>query len=768
MSYLPTLFPWQWWLLGAIPFGIILLYFLKLRREPVEVPSTYLWAKTIEDLHVNSLLQRLRRNILLLLQLLAVGLAALALLRPGIRGETSDYNRYVYLLDASASMAATDVEDAENRFEKARKLIRDRIDTMTDYDEAMLISFSDRPTVLQSFTSDRGRLRSALSRAALTSRTTDVLGALKAADGLANPRRSSEAGDVQDVQVADAMPADLLIYSDGGFQTSAQRTLTVGETVNIETLARWLTEVGYQEVPNEERVSLRSQFKKEADQLDFYPPTTSDLPGYVRIRWSEDKIAWIRLLDATTGEYSGTVKEASKDKVTIQAVNMEDDELSEFSLGKLTPRYIAVGGDTVNNMGILAFSAERNYDKPGEVQAYANVVNLGTKAAVATAALYLGDDLYEATKVELEPGEESGLSFTLDSDEAAGLTLKLESAGGRPWKDDFALDDIAYAGLSPLSNVSVLVVTPGNTALKLGLTTSSSSKICVTETQPPSYLESDEYQKRAQASVDDLIIFDRCSPKTMPSTNTFFIGALPTEGWSWDSEMGSLFLIDVDRTHPMMRFVELYSLLIFSGRAIKGPAGTTELVGADIGTVLSIAPRDGYQDLVLGFEIVSNNTDGAVEINTNWYAERSWPVFMFNVLRYLAGAADSSGAPTYRPGETVRMRVESVEESVSINRVGGEPEKIRTGPSGNVEFVGTDQNGVYRVESEERLVDMFAVNLFDRRESDIAAAANVDLGYTEVTDASGIERRREYWRILLLLLLALLAGEWWLYARRVA
>ena len=85
MSWIPTLVPWQWALLAAVPICIVLLYFLKLRREPVEVPSTYLWSRTIEDLHVNSLLQRLRRSLLLFLQLLAVALAAIALFRPGVR-----------------------------------------------------------------------------------------------------------------------------------------------------------------------------------------------------------------------------------------------------------------------------------------------------------------------------------------------------------------------------------------------------------------------------------------------------------------------------------------------------------------------------------------------------------------------------------------------------------------------------------------------------------------------------------------------------------
>ena len=761
MTWIPTLLPWQWWLLGAIPLGIILLYFLKLRREPVEVPSTFLWARTIEDLHVNSLIQRLRKNLLLFLQLLAVLLAALALLRPGSQGETTGQGRSVYLLDTSASMGATDVQGYENRFEQARELIKERINAMSDTDEAMLVSFSDRPAVLQSFTSDRGRLRDALSCATLTSRPTDVMGALKAADGLANPRRTSEAGDAQDVQVADAMPADLLIFSDGGFQTASQRALKVGEEVNLAILSRWMLDVGYQ--PSQ-AVKLRSEFKHSEDELEVFPPTGIALDQPARIRFSGDTVASIQSYDPETGAALKNLNE-----LTLPALDMIEDPISKFNLGNLIPQYVAIGSDGVNNLGIIAFSAERNFDRPTEVQAFATVVNMGSQPAAAVGSLYVGDAFYEASTIELQPGEQVGLSFVFESETAASLRLKLEDDNNSEWKDDLALDNIAYAGLTPLRTVSVLVVTPGNKPLQVALETDSAAKICVHEFLPPSFMETEDYRKRAAAGVDDLIIYDRCTPQEMPPTNTFFIGALPAEGWSWDSEPQPMVLIDFDRTHPIMRYVELYSLLIVSGRGVKGPAGSADLVGSDIGTAMAIAPRDGYQDLVLGFEIVSSSADGVPEINTNWYAERAWPVFMFNVLRYLAGAAEASGAPSFRPGETVRLRVESALSDVEISRVGDEGEKYTTGPSGIVEFVNTDRTGNYRVEAEERLADLFAVNLFDRRESDISAAPTVDLGYEEVgATVAGIERRNEYWRWLLMAMLGLLAAEWWIYSRRVA
>jgi Aerotolerance regulator N-terminal/von Willebrand factor type A domain/UvrB interaction domain len=784
MSWISALSWGEWAVMTAVPLGIVLLYFLKLRREPVEVPSTYLWSQTIEDLHVNSLLQRLRRSLLLFLQLLAVALAALALFRPGLQGETSGQGRMVFLLDNSASMQATDVEGDDNRFEQARRMIAERIDRMSDTDTAMLVTFSDRPDTVQSFTSDRGRLRDALSRVTVSNQTTDILGALKAADGLANPRRTSEVGNINDVQVADAMPADLLIFSDGRFQTSSLRTLSAGDEVNREILLRWLNDVGYQSA---EQVNMRSQYAKVGDhQLEVFPPTGAKIGEPVRIEWAAGKISSIKTFDPNSG-----VTDQIVEKLDLPALAQVQNSAGDFNLGNLVPKYFRVGSDAVRNLAITTFSAERNVEQPNEVQAYATIVNLGSVPMQSTATLSMNNTFLDAETVSLEPGEQTGLSFTIESEEAATLQVKLDS------KDDLALDNTAFAGLAPMRYVSVLVVTSGNTPLEIGLSTDKSSKVCRSEFVSPSYLESQEYKTRAEAGTDDLIIYDRCSPAVPPMTNTFYIAALPpnssnsdtagtTEvtpeagaaqpdatavtptGWSWGTEASAVQLVDVDRTHPLMLYLELYRLLIYSGRAVQGPPGSTELIGADVGPVLVLAPRDGYQDLVLGFEIISSNAEGVAELNTNWFAERSWPVFVFNVLRHLAGAAEATGAPTYRPGETVRLRLESALSEVQVQREGGEPFRVATGASGVTEIVDTSQPGNYRVMAGDRLADLYAINLFDRSESDIAASPSVDIGFEAVEGAEGgVEKRREYWRLALLIMLGLLATEWWVYTKRV-
>src|SRR5260221_9307067 len=150
----------SWWAWGAFalipPVVIVALYFLKLRREPLEVPSTFLWTRSIEDLRVNSLWQRMRQSLLLFLQLLLLAIVALALLRPYWEGGKLEQDRYIFLVDNSASMNATDV--APSRLDEAKRRVAQLLDEMESGSKAMIISFSDVAQVELSFTDNMQEL----------------------------------------------------------------------------------------------------------------------------------------------------------------------------------------------------------------------------------------------------------------------------------------------------------------------------------------------------------------------------------------------------------------------------------------------------------------------------------------------------------------------------------------------------------------------------------------------------------------------------------
>jgi len=188
---------------AALSIPILILYMLKLRRRDVLVSSTLLWQRLLRDREANAPWQRLRRNLLLLLQLLILALLTLALARPFVPAPTVVSGSVVILLDSSASMQARDVEPT--RFDAARRVAREIVGGLGVGDVATIVAVGPQPRVLVSATNDRALLRRALDGAAPSegSADWDAAFALSAA-GLAG------AVDTQVVIISDgALPETL-------------------------------------------------------------------------------------------------------------------------------------------------------------------------------------------------------------------------------------------------------------------------------------------------------------------------------------------------------------------------------------------------------------------------------------------------------------------------------------------------------------------------------------------------------------------------------
>ena len=219
--------------LACVPAVILLLYFLRLRRTPVPVSSTFLWRRSVEDLHVNRLIQWLRRNVLLLLQLLGVFLLLYAVLGPRLHATVGGGRHYVLLIDNSASMSATDVSPSRLEWAKAEAL--KEIDAATDADSGMVVVFSRTAEIRQSYTTNRDLLRAAVRGIGPTATSTRLDEAIGLAASLSNPARSTEneAARPDNVDPAkertyvppEGMEADVHLFSDGGFPPVPDYTL---------------------------------------------------------------------------------------------------------------------------------------------------------------------------------------------------------------------------------------------------------------------------------------------------------------------------------------------------------------------------------------------------------------------------------------------------------------------------------------------------------------------------------------------------------------
>ncbi len=190
-------------LLGLLALPVLLLYMLRLRRREVLVSSNMLWEQLLRDRQANTPWQRLKRNLLLLIQLLILGLLVLALSRPAIPIPAVASGPVIILLDASASMNAGDL--SPSRFEAAKDYTRTLITNLDDQDNMTLILVGDQPVVLASAETDKGRLQVALDTAAVT----QGMGAWEEAFSLAAGAHSSA------VDSASRLPTTIIL-SDGG------------------------------------------------------------------------------------------------------------------------------------------------------------------------------------------------------------------------------------------------------------------------------------------------------------------------------------------------------------------------------------------------------------------------------------------------------------------------------------------------------------------------------------------------------------------------
>lgn len=187
-----------WWFVPIAAF-IIVLYLLKIRRREVRVPAIFLFPRITTDVRANALWQRLRFNWLMVLQLLAALLLLLTLARPMMKGEGLTGKTVVFVLDASASMKAKDVQP--DRFTEGKRRIHRRLNSLRASDQAALIAAMTEPRVIAPLSADHQRLRQALERLSATDAPSDVGSAMRLAAAL----------------IANRPNAHIVLVSDGSF-----------------------------------------------------------------------------------------------------------------------------------------------------------------------------------------------------------------------------------------------------------------------------------------------------------------------------------------------------------------------------------------------------------------------------------------------------------------------------------------------------------------------------------------------------------------------
>ncbi len=145
--------PWALWFLSFIPL-VVLMYILKQKFEERQIGSIYLWQQVLKDIEVNTPWQRLKKNLLLFLQLLSIILLVFALSDPYIYTRGGMYSNLVIVIDNTGSMNAA--YENNTRLERAKQLAEEMINHSGTKTNITLLTVDKSPRVEIGKTTDKG------------------------------------------------------------------------------------------------------------------------------------------------------------------------------------------------------------------------------------------------------------------------------------------------------------------------------------------------------------------------------------------------------------------------------------------------------------------------------------------------------------------------------------------------------------------------------------------------------------------------------------
>lgn len=329
----------------AIP--IILLYILRLQRREQKVSSTLLWRQVVLDREANTLWQKLRRNLLLILQLATLAFLVFALLRPYISLPGGLNGRLIVLMDASASMRATDV--LPSRFDAAKEQARNLISGMGVGDEMSLILVDSNPRALTGITSDRGELLAALDASKASLGQANWAAAISLGSATANEQSTfiviSDGAHAEDLKLLQRQTRFVPIGVNG--DNLSISTLSLRKT--LRGLAAFVRVTNNGKQDDDSLVSLR------ADNGTLLDARTVKIPAGQSISWT------INDIDANTASVRASIDKASHN-------NLAADDV-----------VYAVSANTALRRALLVTRGNRFLE-----QALANLPNIQVSRAVTT------------------------------------------------------------------------------------------------------------------------------------------------------------------------------------------------------------------------------------------------------------------------------------------------------------------------------------------------------------------------------------------------
>jgi Mg-chelatase subunit ChlD/uncharacterized membrane protein len=197
-------------LAGLLAIPVVALHVLRPHRDRRTVSSIYLWRSLEDPVAATQPWQRLRWSVPLVLQLVLIGLLAMALARPALASTSPLADHTVFILDTSASMSAAD--EHPDRLDAAKERIGQLLTELPDGAAASLVLAGPAAEIVLAETTDVSLFRRELDRVRPTAGGAAFGDAFTLAESLVSSTRQT----------------GWVLVSDGGLTADQQRLAPPG------------------------------------------------------------------------------------------------------------------------------------------------------------------------------------------------------------------------------------------------------------------------------------------------------------------------------------------------------------------------------------------------------------------------------------------------------------------------------------------------------------------------------------------------------------
>lgn len=412
--------------------------------------------------------------------------------------------------------------------------------------------------------------------------------------------------------------------------------------------------------------------------------------------------------------------------------------------------------DELDNLGITAIAARRDFEDPATVRIFVRVTS-ASRAREASMALDVDGVEIDRRPITVPASPDNATeTFTVATREAAVVTLRLDTT------DALESDNQASLVLAAATRPRVLIVAPDSRreGADWVLPVALRAMRLPVRVSPASAYERDVASGSSLNA--ELVVFDAVRPRSAPPIPTLSFGAgLPGFDPIAQPSPTPTRVLTWNRAHPILRSVALDALYI--ARPLSLPSTATddrttvaELARGSEGPLIAELNDRGLRRVVVGFDLNQSN----------WPVQITFPIFLAAAVDHLTLRGEDESGRAFTTTQPARL---DVEKSPTDAMTFEGPATITAratealGPRTTLSLGTLERAGVYRAKDIPDPIAAGAVaaaNLVDSVESAIALGDQPAILGTANTATNTEGSTRELWPWFVLAALVLLSAEW--------